>query len=131
MADINKFSKQIIDYAERMADVADAAKGNGVRKGSTGTRWLLLPAVGAGLYALATSGSFARRTKSVVEQAKARASDLPEDLLNRVRETPTTTGQAGSRSASGSRSGTPSSGRARKTTSNRRRSSARRAASTR
>ncbi len=130
MADINKFSKQIIDYAERMADVADAAKGNGVRKGSTGTRWLLLPAVGAGLYALATSGSFARRTKSVVQQAKARASDLPEDLLNRVRETPTT-GQAGSRSTSGSRSGTPSSGRARKTTSNRRRSSARRAASTR
>lgn len=128
MANINKLSRQIIDYAERMADVADAAKGKGIRRGSTGTQWVLLPAVGAGLYAIATSGSFARRTKSAVEQAKARASDLPDDLLNRVRQPSTPTSQAGSRSTSRNRSGTTKSS-GRRTSSSRRRSSARKAAS--
>jgi hypothetical protein len=128
VANINKLSRQIIDYAERMADVADAAQGKGIRRGGISTRWVLLPAAGAGLYALATSGSFARRTKNAVEQAAARASDLPEDLLNRVRQPTTTSGQAASRSTSRNRSGAAKSS-GRRTSSSRRRSSARKAAS--
>lgn len=87
MADVHKFSEQVIDLAERLENVADAAKGKGSPRGSFGSRWLILPAAGAGLYALATSGSFTRQAKSVVSQAKARASELPDDLLSRVRQT--------------------------------------------
>jgi hypothetical protein len=90
MPDINKFSEQMIDVAERLADVADAAKGKGIRRGSMGTRWLLLPAAGAGIYALATNGTLAKRAKGVVDGAKTRAADLPEDLINRVRRASTT-----------------------------------------
>lgn len=86
MADVHKFSAQVIDFAERLANVADAAQGKKMRKSGAGARWLLLPAAGAGLYALATSGAFTRQAKSAVNEAKARASDLPEELLNRVSE---------------------------------------------
>jgi hypothetical protein len=87
MADIHKVSARVIDWAERMEDVSDAAKGKGIRRGSFGTRWLILPAAGAGLYALATSGTFSRQAKDVMDQAKMRASELPEDLLGRIRQT--------------------------------------------
>jgi hypothetical protein len=83
MADMEKLSRQLVDYAERFADMTDAAKGRGPRNSGIGTRWLILPAAGAGLYALFTSN----RTKGVMEGAKARASELPEDLVNRVRQT--------------------------------------------
>jgi hypothetical protein len=122
MADIDKLSKQIIDYAERLADVADAAKGKGNRRRSS-TRWVLLPAAGAGLYALATNGSFARRTKGAMEQAKARASELPEDLINRVRQSSPTTGGGGNSStrqtSSARRTGARRSRSTRKSTSSR------------
>lgn len=85
MADINKFAEKVIDLAERFADITDAAQGKGHRKG-VGARWLVLPAVGAGLYALGTNGSFTRKTKKVMNQAKARASELPDDLMNRVEQ---------------------------------------------
>jgi hypothetical protein len=85
MADINKFAEQVIDLAERFADITDAAQGKGNRKG-VGARWLVLPLAGAGLYALGTNGSFTRRTKKVMNQAKARASELPNDLMNRVEQ---------------------------------------------
>jgi hypothetical protein len=85
MASVHKFSEQVIDLAERLADVADAANGKGIRKTGT-TRWLILPAAGAGLYALATSGSLTRQAKGVANQAKARASDLPDDLVGLVRQ---------------------------------------------
>jgi hypothetical protein len=58
---------------------------------------LILPAVGAGLYALATNGAFARGAKDVVDQAKSRASELPDDLVSRIHQT--------SQSATTSRSG--------------------------
>jgi hypothetical protein len=90
MPDINKFSEQMIVLAERLADVSDAAKGKGIRRRSMGTRWLLLPAAGAGIYALATNGGFAKHARGVVDGAKARASELPEDLMNRVRQAPQT-----------------------------------------
>lgn len=88
MADIQKLSKQMVEYAERFADITDAAKGRGRSHSGGGTRWLILPAAGAGLYALFTS----KRTKGVIEEAKSRASDLPEDLVNRVRQTPQSSG---------------------------------------
>ena len=90
MADMNKFSEHVLDLAERFADITDAAQGKGNRK-SMGTRWMILPAAGAGLYALGASGSFKRNAKKVMSQAKERASELPEDLMNRVQQTSATT----------------------------------------
>jgi hypothetical protein len=86
MAGIQKFSEGVVEAAERFADVADAAQGKGIRRGRMRTRWLILPAAGAGLYALATSGSFSSQAKGVLQQARARASDLPEELLDRVQQ---------------------------------------------
>jgi hypothetical protein len=86
MASIHKLSEQMIDMAERLDNVADAAKGKRSRKRALTSRWFLLPAAGAGLYALATSGSFTRQAKDVVDQAKTRASDLPDDLRSRIHE---------------------------------------------
>jgi hypothetical protein len=83
---IHKLSDQIIEYAERMSDVADAAQGKRIRT-RTARRWLLLPAVGAGLLAVVRSDSFTRQAKGVVDEAKSRASDLPDDLMSRVRQT--------------------------------------------
>ena len=88
MGDVHRFSEYVIDLAERLDGMADAAKGKGTGKDGLRARWLVLPAAaGAGLYALATSGSFSRQAKEVVNQAKTRASELPEDLVGRVRET--------------------------------------------
>ena len=86
MADINRFSEQVIDLAERLANVADAAKGKDTKTMRPKARWVLLPAAGAGIYALTTSGAFSRRAKTVVDEAKGRASDLPEELVSRVHE---------------------------------------------
>src|SRR5918994_5218280 len=100
MADVHKLSQRVIDLAERTSAVADAAQGKGRR--STPVRWLLLPAAGAGLYALITNRSFTRQAKNMMSQAKEKAFDLPEDLVERVQQT---TGQTSS-SASSSRSST-------------------------
>jgi hypothetical protein len=102
MADVHKFSERVIDVAERTSAVADAAQGKKVRRGGMPARWFLLPAVGAGFYALMTNRSFTRQAKSVMNQAKERAADLPEDLVDRVQQT---TGQK-SGSTSGSRPST-------------------------
>ena len=94
MADINKFSEQVIDLAERLANVADAAKGKDTKTMRPKARWVLLPAAGAGIYALTTSRAFTRQAKTVVDEAKARASDLPDELVSRVHEaTGSTNGQ--------------------------------------
>src|SRR5918995_1116755 len=92
MRDFNKISKQAADVAERVADVADAARGEGPRKSGGGRwfggRWLLLSAAGAAVYAVARRGSdVPRRAKDLVDQVKERAPELPDlDLLDRVRE---------------------------------------------
>jgi hypothetical protein len=86
MAGIQKLSSHVIDYAERLSDMADAAEGRHRRSG-TMSRWLVLPASGAALYALVRSDFFSRRAKDVVDEAKTRASELPEDLVARVRQT--------------------------------------------
>ena len=87
MADINRVSEQVLDYAQRFADVVDAAQGRGNRKGTLSARWLILPLAGAGAYALMTSGAFTRQARGVLNDAKERASELPGDLLGRVRQT--------------------------------------------
>ena len=114
---VHKFSEQVIELAERLADVADAANGKGVRKGGA-TRWLILPAAGAGLYAFAASGSLSRHAKGVATQAKERASDLPDDLMGLVRQATRTSSsrKASSSSSNGSRRRRTSSA-ARKTSS--------------
>ena len=87
MNDIRKFSDHVIDLAERAANMADAAQGKR-RTGSTGmTRWVMLPAAGAALYALVRTEFFTRQAKDVVDEAKTRASDLPNELMNSVRQT--------------------------------------------
>ena len=102
MSGMHKFSRQVIDLAERLEDVTDAAQGRRRRAGG-GTRWLLLPAIGAGLYALATSNSFGRRAKGVVDQAKTRAAELPDELLNNVRQSSQAqSSKTSSRSSNGS-----------------------------
>jgi hypothetical protein len=88
MADIHKFSERMIDYAERLSNVADAAQGKRMaRRGNGISGWLLLPAAGAGLYAMVRSEFFSRQAKEVVDEAKTRASELPADLMKSVRQT--------------------------------------------
>jgi hypothetical protein len=122
-------SEYVIDYAERLSDVADAAQGKGSRRGSsTGTRWLILPAAGAGLFALVKSDFFTRQAKGMVEEAKTRASDLPDDLLSRVRQTSQRSSGTGSqRTRTSAANGTASS--ARKRSSARKPKSSRKASS--
>jgi hypothetical protein len=87
MNGIHKFSARVIDYAERLSDVADAAQGKNHQRAGSATRWMLLPASGAALYALVKSESFSRQAKGVVDDAKTRAAELPEELIGLVRQT--------------------------------------------
>lgn len=87
MSGIHRLSSRVIDYAERLADMADAAEGKHRHRGGGTTRWLLLPASGAALYALMRSDAFSRPAKEVVDEAKTRASELPDELVARVRQT--------------------------------------------
>jgi hypothetical protein len=103
MSGIHKFSSRVIDYAERLSDVADAAEGKH-RNGSRARRWLLLPASGAALYALVKSDAFSRQAKGVVDEAKSKASELPEDLVARVRQTTSSSSSSGSNGSRRSRS---------------------------
>ena len=119
MGVIHTFSDRMIDYGERIADMADAAEGKHRRRSRT-KRWLLLPATGAALYAIVRSDVFSRQAKEVVDEAKTRASELPDDLVARVRQT---TGA----STSGSRQATRGSTSRRRSTGSRRSSSSRRA----
>lgn len=122
MNGIHRFSAQVIDYAERLSDVADAAQGKNHQRAGSTTRWLLLPASGAALYALVKSDSFSRQAKDVIEDAKTRAAELPEELIGLVRQTT-------ERSASTSRSGSTQSRPAtRKKITRRRRSTTRKPA---
>jgi hypothetical protein len=103
MATIQKLSSQVIDYAERVSDMADAAQGKHQRPGLT-SRWLLLPASGAALYALLKSDALSRPAKEVMDEAKARASELPDDLLSMVRQSTSGTSSRNGSSTSSSAS---------------------------
>jgi hypothetical protein len=124
MNGIHKFSAHVIDYAERLSDVADAAQGKNHRQAASAKRWLLLPASGAALYAIVKSDSFSRQAKDVMGDAKTRAAELPDELIGLVRQT---TDRSNSQNGSTqSRSGSTQ----RKKPATRRRSSARKPAST-
>jgi hypothetical protein len=116
MADINRFSEQMIDLAERLAKVSDAAKGKDTHRAMRKARWLLLPAAGAGLYALTTSRAFTSQAKRVVTEAKERASDFPEELVARVNEATSSVNGQSSRSGSAHNTGRSGGQRRRKTT---------------
>jgi hypothetical protein len=111
MASVHKFSSQVIDYAERLSDMADAAQGKHHQRLGRTTRWVVLPAAGAALYAVLRSDSFSRQAKDVMDDAKNRASELPEDLVGRVRQT---TGRSSTQS--GSRASRPTTTRKRRST---------------
>ena len=118
MADAHKLSERVIDLAQRFDDVVDAAEGKGNRgSGSISTKWLLLPAAGAGLYALMTSNSVGRHAKGVLDQAKNRAAELPDDLMNRVRQTSQTQGTPSNGSTTKRRSNSTRKSSARRSTS--------------
>jgi hypothetical protein len=108
MEGIHKFSYKVIDYAERLSDVADAAQGR--RRGGRGmVRRLILPASGAALLALVRSDFFARQAKEAIKDARALASDLPDDLMATVRQSASGGAAAGGpKPASSRRSGTSS-----------------------
>jgi hypothetical protein len=101
MAAIHKFSSHVIDYAERLSLMADAAQGKGRHRGRA-TRWLLLPASGAALYAIVRSDSFSRQAKEVMDEAKSKATELPDDLVARVRQTNARSSSSSSSSGSSS-----------------------------
>jgi hypothetical protein len=128
VAGIQKFSEQVIDYAERVSDMADAAQGRRHRAGAKLTRWALLPASGAMVFALVRSNYVSRQAKEVIDGARSRASELPDDLMSRVREVANSSTNS-SRSAKAS-----ATGNSRKTSSRRspaRRSTSRRSTSSR
>ena len=117
MADIHRVSARVIDYAERLSAMSDAAQGKRRDGGGGLMRWVMLPASGAALFAFVRSEFFARRAKDVLDEAKTRATDLPEDLMGAVRQTTTTAS-----SSNGSQGGS-SSARSSKSTSRQRKSS--------
>jgi hypothetical protein len=98
MADVKKFSEQMIDYAERLGNMVDAAQGREPVR-TPRARWLLLPAAGAGLYALTTSGTFTRQAREVAKEAKDRAAELPDALVTRVQQAASNGSSSGRRSS--------------------------------
>jgi hypothetical protein len=109
MSRIHKFSDQLVDYGERLSKMADAAEGKHRHTGRRIRGWVILPAAGAGLYALVRSDFFSRQAREVVDEAKSRAADLPDDLMTRVHEA--TNGAPSGPSRSGRRNSQPASRR--------------------
>jgi hypothetical protein len=86
MVDLHKVSKQVADVAERLADVADAARGKKSRR-SGAMGWVILPLAGAMAYAAAKRGLKGQaRAKDAAGEAR-RTTEQPDfDLLGRVKE---------------------------------------------
>jgi hypothetical protein len=102
--DIQGFSERVIQLGERMSDVADAAAGKR-RSPSAFTRLVVLPAMGAGLYALAKSDFLGQQAKVAVKEAKTRGSDLSDDLVNSVRQASQSPTKSSSARSASSRAG--------------------------
>jgi hypothetical protein len=96
MSAIQEFSEKVIDYAERLSEMADAAQGKR-RSGYGVARRVILPASGAALVALVRSDFFARQAREALKDAKTLASDLPDDLMAVVRQS---AGDGGSKTTS-------------------------------
>ena len=99
MNDINKLSERVIEYAERASAMSDAAQGKKRIRRSGTMRWMLLPAAGAGLYAMVRSKAFTRQAKDAVSEAKTRAAELPDELMGLVRQSSSTSRTTSSSSA--------------------------------
>ena len=119
MNEINKLSERVIEYAERASAMSDAAQGKKRIRSSGTMRWMLLPAAGAGLYAMVRSKAFTRQAKDAVSEAKTRAAELPDELMGLVRQSPSsrTTSSSAAKNGSGRRSSSGTSRR--KTTATR------------
>ena len=114
MNEINKLSERVIEYAERASAMSDAAQGKRRIRSAGTMRWVLLPAAGAGLYAMVRSKSFTRQAKDAVSEAKTRAAELPDELMGLVRQSSSSrTSSSAARNGSKRRS---SSGTARRKT---------------
>ena len=100
MQGIHRFSTRVIDYAERLSNMADAAEGKR-RKGKK-SRWFVLPAAGAAVYAVARSDFVSRRARGIAHDAKTLASELPDDLMARVQASAGTTSAGNGRRQSSS-----------------------------
>jgi hypothetical protein len=113
MSGIHRFSDRVVEYAERLSDVADAAEGKR-RRERRASRRLVLPAAGAAAYALVKSDFFSRQAKRAFGEARSLAAELPDDLMTRVQQTTggaTSTGNGSSRRSSTRRKSTSSSTR--------------------
>jgi hypothetical protein len=118
--DINKLSERVIEYAERASAMSDAAHGKkGIRR-SGALRWVMLPAAGAGLYAMARSKGFTRQAKDAVSEAKTRAAELPDELMALVRQSSSSRTTTTSSARNGSRRRTGTGANRRKTAATRR-----------
>ncbi len=83
----NELTQQAAEVAERVVENVSGAVRKRGRKGGHGARWLILPAVGAAVYAVARNRSVGHSAKALAGQAKDRASEMQEmDLLGRVKE---------------------------------------------
>jgi hypothetical protein len=103
--DIQGFSERVIELAERMSDVADAAAGKQRKSPSAFTRLVVLPATGAGVYALVKSDFLGQHAKVAVKEAKTRGADLSDDLVNSVRQASQSPPKSSSASSASSRGG--------------------------
>jgi hypothetical protein len=128
MASIHRFSERVIDYAERLADISDAAQRKRRRGNGALARWMVLPVSGAALYAVARSEFFARQAKGVLDEAKTIASGLPDDLMTAVRQT---TGNGANAQGSSATRSSSNATRRRKSSSRRRTASKTRSSSAR
>ena len=84
MADLHELSKQVADVAERLGDVADAARGQRSRR-SGAMRWVVLPLAGAVAYAVAKRG-LKGPAKDVAREARRTPEQPDSDLLGRVQD---------------------------------------------
>ena len=64
MADMNKFSEQVIDLAERFADITDAAQGKGNRKSMGRAGWSFLRPVRVSMPSVQAAASSAAPRRS-------------------------------------------------------------------
>jgi hypothetical protein len=86
MADLHKVSIQVADVAERLADVADAARGQRSRKRGA-LRWVVLPLAGAMAYAVVKRGlKGPARAEDVASEARRTPEQPDSDLLGRVKD---------------------------------------------
>jgi hypothetical protein len=83
--DLHQLAKQVTDVAERVADVSDAARGKSRKRSGVLGRWLLLPAAGAAVYAVAKRAVLDRSAGGVARGSGA--DETPDrDLLSRVKD---------------------------------------------